>query len=121
MTLRINDPSMYQRLTYLMEGSTDDLNRNDSEYSDFVCAVHDIIQTINGANARNEITKRDIVQCIGIKRTNANDLSSIDLNGGVALYPTYTLMNSHCYCNTRYANIIEVSHVAKNLNYVKYF
>ena len=93
---------MYERLTNLMEGPTDDLNRNGSEYSDFVCDVHDVIQKLEGLNVISGTTKRDIVQCIGIKRTNANDLSSIDLDGGVALYPTYTLMNSHCYCNTRY-------------------
>ena len=83
-----------------MEGSTEDLNRDD-EFSDFVCTAHDIIKEIDGCSAKEKTTKRDIVQCIGIKRTNANDLSSINLNGGVALYPTYTLMNSHCYCNTR--------------------
>ena len=99
MSLKRIDPSMYERLTYLMEGSIDDL-RNGSEYSDFVNGVYDVIQKIEGNEIRT--TKRDIVQCIGIKRTNANDLSSIDLDGGVALYPTYTLMNSHCFCNTRY-------------------
>ena len=102
---------MYERLTNLMEGETDDLNRNGSEYSDFVCGVHDIIQKLEGSNVINGTTKRDIVQCIGIKRTNANDLSSIDLNGGVALYPTYTLMNSHCYCNTRYYEFSTIQHM----------
>ena len=106
MKLRVNYPSMYERLTYLMEGETEDLNRNGSEYSDFVYDVHDVIQKLEGSNVTNGTSKRDIVQCIGIKRTNANDLSSIDLNGGVALYPTYTLMNSHCYCNTRYYEFI---------------
>ena len=50
----------------------------------------------------NGMSKRDIIQCIGIKRTNACDLSSIDIEGGVAIYPTYSLINSNCYCNTRY-------------------
>ena len=113
MKLKVNYPSMYERLTNLMEGETDDLNRNGSKYSDFVCDVHDIIQKLEGSSVIDGTTKRDIVQCIGIKRTNANDLSSIDLNGGVALYPTYTLMNSHCYCNTRYFKFC--------LKYYKYF
>ena len=99
MRLKRSDPNMYDRLTYLMEGSIDDL-KNGSEYSDFVNGVYDVIQKIEVNEMQT--TKRDIVQCIGIKRTNANDLSSIDLTGGVALYPTYTLMNSHCFCNTRY-------------------
>ena len=51
--------------------------------------------------AVQEITEEDVIRCIGVKRTNANDMGSIGLDGGVALYPTYPLMNSHCYCNTR--------------------
>ena len=43
---------------------------------------------------------------MGIKRTNANNMTS-DLGGRVGniLYPHYTLINSHCYCNTRWRKI----------------
>merc|ERR1712226_1347838 len=79
-----------------MEGSTDDLTSG-SENSGFACAAHEIVNKIMDCG----ISKREVVQCIGIKRTNANDLSSIDIDGGVTIYPTYALMNSNCYCNTR--------------------
>ena len=92
---------LYDKLNNLMEGDTNDLTCN-SDCKDFVCGVYEIINTINGSQTTCSISKEDIVRCMGVKRTNANDLSSIGLNGGVALYPTYTLMNSHCYCNTRY-------------------
>ena len=88
---------MYERLKFLMEGSTEDLTSG-SINSIFTSEVHEIINEIFG----NGISKRDIIQCIGIKRTNACDLSSIDIEGGVAIYPTYSLINSNCYCNTRY-------------------
>ena len=96
---------VYERLNILMEGDTNDLTRS-SEFSDFVCEVSEIINKIEGPQTSCPISKNDIVRCIGVKRTNANDLSSIGLNGGVALYPTYPLMNSHCYCNTRYTTTI---------------
>ena len=95
--LRDKDPVMYERLKFLMEGSIDDLT-NGSINSSFTSEVHEIVNEIFGKG----ISKRDIIQCIGIKRTNACDLSSIDIEGGVAIYPTYALMNSNCYCNTRY-------------------
>ena len=97
MSLKENNPNMFERLTLLMEGSTEDLV-NGSENSGFASAAHEIVNKIMDCG----ISKREIVQCIGIKRTNANDLSSIDIDGGVSIYPTYALMNSNCYCNTRY-------------------
>ena len=49
-----------------------------------------------------DITKEDVVKIMGVKRTNANDLALIGLDSGVALYSTYPLMNSNCYCNSKY-------------------
>ena len=37
---------------------------------------------------------------MGIKRTNANNLGNFEGRKGVILYPTYPLVNSHCYSNT---------------------
>ena len=101
IVLRDEDPVMYERLKFLMEGSTDDLTSG-SINSSFTSEVHEIINEIFA----DKISKRDIIQCIGIKRTNACDLSSIDIEGGVAIYPTYSLINSNCYCNTRYFHVI---------------
>ena len=102
LRLKKDDPIMHGRLNMLMEGSTSDLTR-DSEFSEFVCKADEIIRKIADPEILHDYTtlKEDIVRCIGVKRTNANDLASIDLDNGVALYPTYSLMNSHCYCNTR--------------------
>ena len=104
MRLKQNDRTMHERLNILMEGATNDL-KNDLEFSDFVLSTYEVIQKMKEGLPTyidNKISKEDVVRCIGVKRTNANDLSSIDLEGGVALYPTYPLMNSHCYCNTRF-------------------
>jgi len=104
MRLRQENPDMFNRFGILMEGRTDDLC-NDLVFSDFVLNAYEIIQKMEEkaqVSPENRITKKDIVRCIGLKRTNANDLSTIDIACGVALYPTYPLMNSHCFCNTRY-------------------
>ena len=104
MRLRQENPAMFDRFGILMEGRTDDLC-NDLVFSDFVLDAYEIIQKMEDkvqVSPENRITKKDIVRCIGLKRTNANDLSTIDIAWGVALYPTYPLMNSHCFCNTRY-------------------
>jgi hypothetical protein len=85
----------------LMEGDTNDLTRN-SECIDFVSGIYEMMSKLEGSETTCPTTKDAIVRCIGVKRTNANDLSSIGLNGGVALYPTYPFMNHHCYCNARY-------------------
>ena len=102
MRLRQEAPMIYERLSILMEGTIDDLAHH-SEFCDFVLESYDIIRKIEGDQTLCKISKEDIVRCIGVKRTNANDLSSVGRKGGVALYPTYPLMNHHCYCNTRYA------------------
>ena len=104
MRLKQENPEMFDRLSILMEGRTDDLF-NDLVFSDLVLSMYQIIQKIetkNEISPENQISKKDIVQCIGIQRKNANDLVTINIPGGVALYPTYPLINSHCYCNTRY-------------------
>ena len=84
-----------------MQGNTNDLTPD----SEFISKAYRLIRRIEESQPPGgyTTTEADIIRCIGIKRTNANDLSSIDLDSGVALYPTYTLMNSHCYCNTRCA------------------
>ena len=100
MRLKQEDPLVYERLNILMEGDTNDLTRS-SDCTDFVWGVSKIIDKIEGAQTICPTSMDDIVRCIGVKRTNASDLASIGLKGGVALYPTYPFMNSHCYCNTR--------------------
>ena len=58
----------------------------------------DVVDTVNkwmGGGERN-----NIVDMIGIKVTNAISLGSGQLGSGI--YPLYPLMNSHCYCNTRW-------------------
>lgn len=52
-----------------------------------------------------DIPASEILRLTGIKTTNANTLEN-----GVGLYPLYPLMNSYCYCNTRYS-IDKYSHV----------
>ena len=104
MRLRQENPDMFDRFSLLMEGRTDDL-LNDLVFSDLVAGVYNIIQHIEDQNeisSEHGITKQDIVRCLGVKRSNAIDLASIGVAGGVALYPTYSFMNSHCFCNTRY-------------------
>jgi len=87
-----NNPEYFNYISrYLMAGDTSDL-----ESYDFVDDVFDICQSMASG-----ITKEDVVAIMGVKRTNANDLALIGLNSGVALYSTYPLMNSHCFCNTR--------------------
>ena len=75
-----------------MAGNTADLTD-----CKFVDEAHELLRFLD-----KEILREDVIRSIGVKRTNANDMASIGVNGGVALYPTYPLMNSHCHCNTRY-------------------
>ena len=104
MRLRQENPDMFDRFSLLMEGRTDDL-LNDLVFSDLVVGVYNIIRNIEDKNeilSELAISRQDIVRCLGVKRSNAIDLGSIGVAGGVALYPTYSFMNSHCFCNTRY-------------------
>ena len=104
MRLRQENPDMFDRFSLLMEGRTDDL-LNDLVFSDLVVGVHTIIRNIEEKTqtlCELKISRQDIVRCLGVKRSNAIDLASIGVAGGVALYPTYSFMNSHCFCNTRY-------------------
>ena len=103
MRLRQENPDMFDRFSLLMEGRTDDL-LNDLVFSDLVVGVHTIIRKIEEKNQTSSelaISRQDIVRCLGVKRSNAIDLGSIGVAGGVALYPTYSFMNSHCFCNSR--------------------
>merc|ERR1712150_10576 len=102
MRMQTEDPPMYDRFDLLMEGNTKDLVVN-SNFSDFVCNAYETIKKIQDTDdvKFKRISKDDIVRCTGVRRTNAYDLASINGLSGVALYPTYSLMNSHCYCNTR--------------------
>ncbi|CAF2744623.1 unnamed protein product [Lepeophtheirus salmonis] len=63
--------------------------------------VEDLVKVMQVKLGAKDIISQDVHQTMGIKRTNASNLSSIGLDGANALYPTYTLMNSHCYCNSR--------------------
>ena len=104
MRLRQENPDMFDRFSLLMEGRTDDL-LNDLVFSDLVVGVHTIIRNIEEKTqtlSEFKISRQDIIRCLGVKRSNAIDLASIGVAGGVALYPTYSFMNSHCFCNTRY-------------------
>ena len=99
--MKAKDPDMHGRLNMLqwLQGVKSELTYD----SEFVCEAEEIIRKIEDPEILHDYStlKEDIVRCIGVKRTNANNLSSINLGSGVALYPTYPLMNSHCYCNTR--------------------
>ena len=103
MRLRQDNPDMFDRFSLLMEGRTDDL-LNDLVFSDLVVGVYNIIRNIEDKNeilSELAISRQDIVRCLGVKRSNVIDLGSIGVAGGVALYPTYSFMNSHCFCNSR--------------------
>ena len=103
MRLRQENPDMFDRFSLLMEGRTDDL-LNDLVFSDLVIGVYSIIRNIEDKNeilSQHGISKQDIVRCLGVKRANSIDLASVGVAGAVALYPTYSFMNSHCFCNTR--------------------
>ena len=110
-----NNPDYFNYISrYLMAGKTYQLqtipigpvlhfeivkagDTTDLESYNFVDEVHRICQTMSA-----DINKEDVIKIMGVKRTNANDLALIGLDSGVALYSTYPLMNSHCYCNTRH-------------------
>ena len=67
------------------------------ETKSFLFDLSDILQN---KFKLTDFSAKDILRCMGIKRTNANTLNSINVEGGVALYATYPLMNNHCNCNT---------------------
>ena len=117
MRLRQENPDMFDRFSLLMEGRTDDL-LNDLVFSDLVVGVHTIIRNIEEKTqtlSELKISRQDIIRCLGVKRSNAIDLASISVAGGVALYPTYSFMNSHCFCNTRYHNM------TRRINHIIFF
>jgi len=60
------------------------------EKKSFVEGLVDILQD---KFDQKDFNQEDILRCMGIKRTNANTLDSINLEGGVALYATYTLVS----------------------------
>uniref|UniRef100_A0A0K2VAX9 C2H2-type domain-containing protein n=1 Tax=Lepeophtheirus salmonis TaxID=72036 RepID=A0A0K2VAX9_LEPSM len=91
--LRKYNPVIWNRLNLLSSGETKDLEKTKF--------VEDMVKVMQVKLGAKDITSQDVHQMMGIKRTNASNLSSIGLDGANALYPTYTLMNSHCYCNSR--------------------
>ena len=88
------DPATSKRLDFLMDGNTKDLMDEDS----FSIEIANIMQSQMGLA---DITRRDVVRMMGIKRTNASTLVNVGLPGANAIYPVYNLMNSFCTCNTR--------------------
>ncbi|XP_040576657.1 SET domain-containing protein SmydA-8-like [Lepeophtheirus salmonis] len=91
--LRKDNPVIWNRLNLLSSGETKDLEKTKF--------VEDLVKVMQVKLEAKDIIYQDVHQMMGIKRTNASNLSSIGLDGANALYPTYTLMNSHCYCNSR--------------------
>ena len=102
MAVVLGGSPMSERIDLLIEGDTSDLT-NSSTFSEFVCNAYDIMKDINAPQMLNfgRISKQNIVHCTGVRRTNAYNLGSTGTLEGVALYPTYSLMNSNCCCNSR--------------------
>ncbi|XP_040563548.1 SET domain-containing protein SmydA-8 [Lepeophtheirus salmonis] len=91
--LRQHSPDLWGRLTSLNIGDTNDLQETS--------LVEEMVEILQNKFGAHDILAKDIYQMMGIKRTNASNLASIGLEGVTALYPTYPLMNSYCYCNSR--------------------
>ena len=102
MAVVLGGSPMSERIHLLIEGDTSDLT-DKSTFSEFVCNAYDIMKDINAPQMLNfgRISKQNIVHCTGVRRTNAYNLGSTGTLEGVALYPTYSLMNSNCCCNSR--------------------
>ena len=102
MAVVLGGSPMSERIDLLIEGDTSDLT-NRSTFSEFVCNAYDVMKDINAPQMLNfgRISKQNIVHCTGVRRTNAYNLGSTGTLEGVALYPTYSLMNSNCCCNSR--------------------
>ena len=67
--LESRDLPMYQRLTNLMQGNTNDL----WEEASFSSEVVELLQN----QMKLEVTRENVIQLMGIKRTNASTLVSI--------------------------------------------
>ena len=91
--LKDEDPKEHREATFLMPGDLTDPDLN--------AVAKDLVKIIHEGFQLPQIRREEILQYMGIKRTNANNMANLQGRVGNILYPVYTLMNSHCYTNTR--------------------
>ena len=84
----------FEQMMQFMTGDVSDLADSSSIGAQMTVILQETLKV-------PEITLRNVLNIMGIKRTNANSLK-VGGRQGTALYTLYPLMNSHCYCNTRY-------------------
>ena len=104
MNLKDKDAPLYDRLNLLMDKFTNDLNV-DSNLNKTASKAQEIIDkfhSLKNSYSSKSVSKEDTLHCLGMKNVNGYDLSTVNGLQGAALYPTYPLINSHCYSNTRY-------------------
>ena len=104
MSLKYKDAALYDKLDLLMDKSTSRVDVNSNHYKTAL-KVQEIIDKFDfsiTSHSEDSITMTNTLHYLGLKNVNGYDLSTVESLQGAALYPTYSLLNSHCYCNTRY-------------------
>lgn len=94
LMLKTNDPEEYEKVIFLMSGDTSDI-------ADSIGLK--VFQMLAQNHCLSDVCKEDVLRIMGVKRTNANNMTNVLGKKGNILYPIYPLMNSHCYCNTFYS------------------
>ncbi len=89
LLLKRDNPGEYARVTNLMAGDTSDLLNSLGKK---------VFKILKDVLKVTWVSKAEVVTLMGIKRTNSNVIPGE--KRGNALYPTYPLMNSLCFCNT---------------------
>ena len=104
MSLKYKDAALYDKLDSLMDKSTSHVDVNSNRYKTALNA-QEIIDKFDfsiTSHSEDSITMEKTLHYLGLRNVNGYDLSTVESLQGAALYPTYSLLNSHCYCNTRY-------------------
>ena len=104
MSLKYKDTVLYEKLGSLMDKSTSNVEANSNRYKTALKA-QEIIDKFDfsiTSHSEDSITMEKTLHYLGLRNVNGYDLSTVESLQGAALYPTYSLLNSHCYCNTRY-------------------
>ena len=104
MNLKDKDAALHDRLNLLMDKFTNDLDVDSSLYETSLKAqgVIDKFHSLINSYISKSVSIEDTLHCLGMRNVNGYDLSTVKGLQGAALYPTYPLINSHCYSNTRY-------------------
>ena len=120
LLLTDDDPDMFKRMDFLMDGNTEDLRDEDSFAREFTCIINDRMgfdMTQDQVRMSTSFSfyidqvftlMLKIARLMGIKRTNACTLANVGYPGAAAVYPVYNLMNSFCRLGVQTA-IFEVA------------